>query len=332
MWTYSLIWMKRKVLPSRNVERIPALSPKRLPCLIEVRAQCIVSEEESRMAVLTPATATGSSVPVAGQGVHRGGVGVGVADHAGDEQALAAHRPEHPVEPLAGLPGVVPEAAFLGHDDDEEMLPLLGRLRPHLLEQLVASHGAIGDDERDGEGRALLREVDDDVLDRQPGGLADALDQVLAQPARLRDRMGGDDDLVGAVVGDRVHRRLKGVLVAHVPDQLDALGGEELLGQVDAHLRGVAHRLVVDDRAVRRAVLRNDQRELRVAPGVARAHRVDQLGAADGLVGDYEDLCHGLTASHSRLGAVATAPAAFASTRVLNTPWTAPRTPDSYGP
>ena len=66
MWTYSLIWMKRNVKPSRNVDRMPAFRPKRLPFLIEVCAQCMVSDEDSRIAVLTPAMATGSSVPEAG--------------------------------------------------------------------------------------------------------------------------------------------------------------------------------------------------------------------------------------------------------------------------
>ena len=45
---------------------MPAFRPKRLPFLIEVCAQCMVSDEDSRIAVLTPAMATGSSVPEAG--------------------------------------------------------------------------------------------------------------------------------------------------------------------------------------------------------------------------------------------------------------------------
>ena len=36
MWTYSLIWMKRNVRPSRKVERIPAFSAKRLFVLTAV--------------------------------------------------------------------------------------------------------------------------------------------------------------------------------------------------------------------------------------------------------------------------------------------------------
>src|SRR6202012_4407554 len=69
MWTYSLICTVRNVRPSRNVETMPAFSPKRLPFLTDVSAQWIVSDEDSRIAVLTPATASGSSVPCAGQGL-----------------------------------------------------------------------------------------------------------------------------------------------------------------------------------------------------------------------------------------------------------------------
>jgi hypothetical protein len=48
---------------------IPAFRPARLPFLIETCAQCIVSDELSRMAVFTPATATGSSNPSNGNHV-----------------------------------------------------------------------------------------------------------------------------------------------------------------------------------------------------------------------------------------------------------------------
>ena len=47
---------------------MPAFKPKRLPRLIDVWAQCMVSEEDHSTAVFTPATATGSVVPGAGQG------------------------------------------------------------------------------------------------------------------------------------------------------------------------------------------------------------------------------------------------------------------------
>ena len=45
---------------------MPARSPKRLPCLIDVWAQCSVTDDDSRIAVLTPAMETGSSMSGAG--------------------------------------------------------------------------------------------------------------------------------------------------------------------------------------------------------------------------------------------------------------------------
>ena len=69
MWTYSLICTVRNVRPSRNVDSIPACRPKRLPFLTDVSAQWIVSDDDSRIAVLIPATASGSSLPWAGQGL-----------------------------------------------------------------------------------------------------------------------------------------------------------------------------------------------------------------------------------------------------------------------
>ena len=67
MWTYSLICTNRKVAPSAKVVKIPACSPKRLPAFADSSAQCMVTEDESRMQVFTPAMYLGSSVPSAGQ-------------------------------------------------------------------------------------------------------------------------------------------------------------------------------------------------------------------------------------------------------------------------
>src|SRR5437660_588444 len=66
MLAYSLICTNRNVDPSRNVDRMPAFRPKWLPFLIDVCAQCMVKDDDHRIAVLTPATATGSVVPGAG--------------------------------------------------------------------------------------------------------------------------------------------------------------------------------------------------------------------------------------------------------------------------
>ena len=52
-----------------NVEAMPARSPNRLPFFTEVSAQWSVSEDDSRISVLTPATASGTAVPSAGHGL-----------------------------------------------------------------------------------------------------------------------------------------------------------------------------------------------------------------------------------------------------------------------
>ena len=54
--------------PSSSVVSIPAFRPQWLPFLIAFWAQWIVNEEDTRIAVLTPATSTGSLVPGSGHG------------------------------------------------------------------------------------------------------------------------------------------------------------------------------------------------------------------------------------------------------------------------
>src|SRR5947209_8104936 len=65
---YSLIWMNRKASPRQKVATIPALRPKRFPFRTDTSAQCKVRDEDSRIAVFTPATASGTDVPGAGHG------------------------------------------------------------------------------------------------------------------------------------------------------------------------------------------------------------------------------------------------------------------------
>ena len=92
------------------------------------------------------------------------------------------------------------------------------------VEQLVAAGGAVGDGERDVERQSLGIGIGDDVLDRQPGGVAYAVDQIAAQPARTRLGIGGDDDLARPVGVHGVDRRGVGVGVADLADRLDVLG------------------------------------------------------------------------------------------------------------
>ena len=80
-------------------------------------------------------------------------------------------------------------AALLGHDEDEDVALELVGARLERLEQRRRGGGAVGDDERDAEGQALLVEVDDDVLDRQPA-CASAM-------RSMRSRRSQPDDAAG---------------------------------------------------------------------------------------------------------------------------------------
>jgi hypothetical protein len=68
-----------------------------------------------------------------------------------------------------------------------------------------------------------MAEVGDDVLDREPGGVLDALDQISPQPAGVDGRIGRQDDLLRPVYGDGIHRGQKRVGVADFATGLDAL-------------------------------------------------------------------------------------------------------------
>jgi hypothetical protein len=94
-----------------------------------------------------------------------------------------------------------------------------------------------------------LVDVRDDVLHRQRRGVADALDQIPSQPTRVLHRIRGQDDFVGPVLCDRVHRRHERVGVADLAAGLDAFRRYRRKRQIDAHLGGFADGLVVDDKA-----------------------------------------------------------------------------------
>ena len=158
---------------------MPAFSPQRLPFLIDVCAQCIVSDEESRIAVLTPAIATGSSCPR--------------PDHWSP-----CHDPDEEVGREEG-----PEDHDLRDDEKQhpEQLGLdaraaVGRRRAVVVRRRgrswrlpwrtsVLAQAAVG----------LLGH---DVLDRACRRLAHALDEVGAHPARARRGQRRDDDVVDA--------------------------------------------------------------------------------------------------------------------------------------
>src|SRR6266536_1280022 len=68
MWMYSSNWMNRKVKPSSQVAARQRMIPRRLPRRIDSSAQWTVKLDETRIAVLTPATPTGRLRPAGGQG------------------------------------------------------------------------------------------------------------------------------------------------------------------------------------------------------------------------------------------------------------------------
>ena len=88
-------------------------------------------------------------------------------------------------------------ADWLGSLCGETIRKLAGpsSARPDPVDQRLADHRLVGDDEHVGHPLSV-RVVDDDVLDRDVTcGFLDPVDDVLAEPARLLDRMGGDDDV-----------------------------------------------------------------------------------------------------------------------------------------
>ncbi len=162
------------------------------------------------------------------------------------------------------------------------------------VQQRVAGRRLGRHDQRDVERDALGVDVLDDVGDRQAAGLLDALDQIAAQPARDRRREGRDDDLVGMVLGDGVHRGGVGIGVADVADRVDALVAQEAAGQVDAHLRRVEDEVVVDDVAVLGLVARHADDDAGALAAGARALLDDlqQQSARERLVGHDQDGAH----------------------------------------
>ena len=105
--------------------------------------------------------------------------------------------------------------------DDEEARGALVRARADPVEERLAEHGLVRDDEDVGARPAA--DVGDDVLDRTvAGGLADLVEEVLAKPARPRLGMRADDDLVDLLGREDVLHGGERIVVEHAAVRRDA--------------------------------------------------------------------------------------------------------------
>ena len=256
------------------------------------------------------------------------GVGVGVHHLADRLEAGALELAQRVRQALVGVARPAVVLALLRADHDEAARPVLGLLL-EVLDQLAAAHGLVGHHERALHVVALGVEVHHHVLDRPPCGALHAVHEPLAQPARARLGMGGDDDLVVVLLAQRVHDRGVGIGVHQLAARLDARLAQQRERHLEPVLGGVAHVVVVDHVAVLGLVLRADHVHVDLLALGAALDRVDQRLARHRLVGHYEDALHGSVgggAPPPPAGAGAAAPAAAFS---LNTACTAPGTPYS---
>jgi hypothetical protein len=154
-------------------------------------------------------------------------------------------------------------------------------------------------DHEDVGGPHGLSGVGDHVLDGNvPRRLADAVDDVLAHPAGLLDRMGGEDH-VGRLrvehaegVADRVSR----VVLDDEPVRGDACLAQRPQRAVQPPPGGRPASVLVDHVAGPRRVHRREHGdELDVLLGRPPFHGVDQRMSRDGFVRDNQDV-----ASHKR--------------------------------
>ena len=125
-----------------------------------------------------------------------------------------------------------------------------------------------------------------------PGLAPQAADQIRLEPGGLTLRQRGHDDLVDLMLGDGVLRGVERVGVADLARARDALVAHELEREVDPHLGGVAHDVVIDHVPVARPLLRHDHVEVHVPAGRALAHAIEQVLAADRLVRQDQDVRH----------------------------------------
>ena len=146
-------------------------------------------------------------------------------------------------------------------------------------------------------GAGARGDVGDHVLDRAVArGLADLVDQVAAQPAGLRLRMRGHDQLVDLLLRDDVLHRVERPRREDPAVRRNTRSAERLDGAVETTAHSRATEVLVDDVAGTRLVDRSDDHRARSGPARHAPHGHDQLVADQRLVGDDEDdLCPSLS-------------------------------------
>ena len=138
---------------------------------------------------------------------------VRVCDLAVHVDALRAQHRERRAETALRLGMLARVGSLCGHTMRKLAAPSCARC-PNAVEQRLAEHGLVGDDEDVRAGSPA--HVGHDVLDGPIArGLADLVDEVLPQPARLRLRMGGHDDLVDVLGREHVLHRRERLVVEH---------------------------------------------------------------------------------------------------------------------
>jgi len=140
------------------VATIPALRPKRLPCRTDTSAQCRVSEEDSRISVLTPGHRLGHGGAVRGPGV----VGDDPDEEVGGEERAEDHHLGHDEKEHPERRRVYTRGAVRGRRSVVLAVGDRGGFHPGLL----------------GGGRRYV--LVDHVVDLLAAGPPDTLDQVRA--------------------------------------------------------------------------------------------------------------------------------------------------------
>ena len=154
---------------------------------------------------------------------------------------------------------------------------------------------------------ALGLEIDDDVLHRQATcGVADTVDHLPAQPARLLLRMGRDDDLGRLRVehGDRVPDRIRGVGFDDETVRGDACLTQSRKRPVESAAGGGSSSVLVDDVALV-GVADGSENGDQVGPALGPAlERLDQARAGNRLVGYNKNVAQPTTPCSSGGSAV----------------------------